>query len=122
MDGDTIAAIGLAHLADALSGTRSHCIVSEWLDTDGAPVKIYWRPLTADVQQKIDIADGAIGRVCMTVKMRARDVDDKLIFSNTPLESLRRDFDFDVLKSIAYLIATDFGVDVDDKIEGFKKE
>jgi hypothetical protein len=116
-----IAELGRAHLARALAGNMSHCIVSEWIDPDtGDPVKVYWRPLTGETQKKIDAFETSIERVCMTVKARALDENGKPIFKSTPIESLMHDFDFMVLRSIAYLMATDSGID--ELIEDSEKE
>lgn len=117
-----IAAIGLAHFADALTGKMSQCTVSEWLADDGKPVVIYWKPLTGEIQKIIDGAGDYVSRTCLTVKSRALDADGKLIFKKTPIESLAADYDYSVLRAIAYLMATDISGDIDEQIEATEKE
>lgn len=117
-----IAAIGLKHLADQLSGQMHHCIVSEWKDPDtGQPVEIYWRPLTGAEQKQIDAGASQVERIVLTVKVRARDATGRLLFADTPLASLIHDYDFDVIRAIAYLITGDI-TDADDAVEDAVKE
>lgn len=118
-----IAQIGRQHLADALAGKMQSCIVSEWLDPDtGQPVSIYWKPLTGIEQKAIDECDTPVTRLAMIVKTRARDASGKLIFASTGLASLTHDYDFDVIRAIAYLITGNIGGDADDQIEAAVKE
>jgi len=117
-----IAAIGRRHLSDALTGKLHECTVSEWLDDDGKPVKVFWRPLTGTQQREIDSAGDEIARVCQSVKVRALDANGSPVFAETPLASMSVDYDYNVIRSIAYIIAGDIGQDVDDKIEEMAKE
>lgn len=112
--------IARSHLADALAGTMQHCVVSEWLD-GGEPVKVYWKPLTGIEQQRIEAFDDNVKKICMTVKVRARDAGGNLIFDNVPIESMMRDFDYSVLRAIAFLMVADFG-DTEETIEDIEKE
>lgn len=117
-----IAEVGRRHLADALNGKMNYAVVSEWL-VDGEPVRIYWQPLTGAEQMKIEAFDNAVQRNCMTVKVRARDADGKLIFADTAIESMINDFDYAVIRAIAFLMVSDFGDDPDrDPIEEIEKE
>lgn len=119
----TIADIGRRHLSDALAGNLAHCVVSEWLDPDsGAPVKVYWKPLTGTQQKRIDAFTDYVTRTCATVKFRALDADGKLIFANVPVESLLNDFDYSVIRAIAYLMATQLPDDIGESIEELEKE
>lgn len=119
----SIADIGRNHLAQALAGTMHHCTVSEWLDPEtGQPVQVYWRPLTGVEQQQIDACNTPAERIAMTVKVRARDASGRLIFADTGLTGLINDFDFDVLRALAYLIAGDISADADQQIEDAAKE
>jgi len=117
-----IAAIGRRHLSDALTGKLHECTVSEWLDDDGKPVKVYWRPLTGAQQREINSASDEVGRVCQSVKVRALDASGVQIFADTPLASMATDYNYDVIRSIAYIIAGDIGQGIDDKIEDIEKE
>lgn len=117
-----IAEIGRRHLADALAGNLHHCTVTEWLDDDGKPVEVYWRPLTGKQQQQIDAARDEVSRVCMSVKVRALDAAGAPVFADVPLVSLVNDYDYSVMRAIAYIIAGDIGQDDDTKIEAFEKE
>lgn len=117
-----IAAIGRQHLADQLAGRMSHCIVSEWLDPDtGQPVEVYWRPLTGAQQKQIDAAGSQVDRIALTVKLRALNAAGRPIFADTPLASLVHDYDFDVIRAIAYLITGNI-TDADDAVEDAAKE
>jgi hypothetical protein len=117
-----IAAIGLKHLSDQLSGKMHHCIVSEWIDPETEqPVEIYWRPLTGAEQKQIEAGAGQVERIALTVKVRARDAGGRLLFGNTGLASLMHDYDFDVIRAIAYLITGDI-TDTDDAVEDAVKE
>ena len=115
-----IADIGRRHLSDALTGKLGECEVTEWRDDDGQPVKIYWRPLTGSQQRQIDAAGSEVDRVCLSVKLRALDSDARQLFAEVPLASLARDYDYDVLRAIAYIIAGNIGQDNRD--EAIEKE
>ena len=117
-----IAAIGLNHLSNSLAGKMGKCEVSEWQGDDGENVFIYWEPLTGVQQKKIEACSNVVDRIAMTVKVRARDQDRKKVFKNTPLESLVNDYDFSVIRAIAYLMASDMGGDPDDETEKAAKE
>ncbi len=122
-----IAKIGLDHLARALAGEMSSCTVTEWRDDSGDPVEIYWRPLTGNVQSEIDQAGDQNSRVAMTVKLRARDAEGRLIFKDTALVSLMTDYDFDTIRTIAFLITTDpdrleAAGDLNDQVDQLEKE
>lgn len=123
-----VAEIGRRQLADALARTMKHCEVTEWPDDDGNPCPVYWRPVTGAEQIKIDSGKTEVDRVCLTVHARARHADGQLIFKNTPLASLKTDYDYDVIRAIAYIIASDMGTDEqavsasDDPAEAIVKE
>lgn len=117
-----IADIGKRQFSDALTGKLSHCVVSEWIDDAGEPVKIYWLPLTGAEQKKIEAFGDTVDRVLMSIKIRARDADSALIFADAAIEGLRSQYDYNVMRAIAYLMATDIGNDIDETIEGFAKE
>lgn len=117
-----IAAIGRQSFADTLAGKLSHCDVSEWLDDSGNPVKVYWKPLTGNEQKSIESFDNSVDRILMSIKVRARDSEGKLIFESTPIESLRSQYDYNVMRAIGYLMATDMGNDTDETIEALEKE
>lgn len=117
-----IADIGRAQLSNALSGKLSNCDVSEWLDTNGNPVKIYWKPLTGLEQKQIDGFDNSTDRTLMCVKVRALDAGGKHIFKDIPIESLRAQYDYAVMRAIGYLMAMDISNDVDETIEDIAKE
>ena len=117
-----IADIGRRHLADQLTGQMRHCEVSEWLDEQGRPVKIYWKPLTGIEQKSIDAGQSEVERVCLTIKHRARDADGKLLFAPVPIESLMHDYDYSVLRAIAYIIASDMTLDDEQQQEQAEKE
>ena len=115
-----IADVGRQSFADALARSMSHCDVSEWLDDAGQMVRIYWRPLTGAEQLKIEAFGNSVDRNLMTVKVRARDPDGALVFNGVPIESMRVDYDYNVMRAIAYLMMVDTGGD--DKIEVIEKE
>lgn len=115
-----IAGIGRRHLADALTGKMNHCEVTEWVDDTGKPVTVYWRPLTGAEQRTIDQASTEVDKVCNMVKHRARDAGGALIFADTPLASLANDYDYDVIRAIAFIIAGNIGQD--EKMEAIEKE
>ena len=117
-----IAERGRQSFADALTGTMSHCDVSEWLDDAGEMTRIYWRPLTGADQLKIEAFEKTVDRTLMMVKVRARDESGSLIFSGVAIESLRADYDYNVMRAIAYLMLMDVGNDVDEKLEVIEKE
>jgi len=117
-----IASIGQRHLSDALAGKLSHCVVSEWKDEAGEPIKIYWKPLTGKAQKKIDEFSTIVERTCATVKFRALDEAGNLVFSKTPMASLTHDYDYNVLRAIAYLMATEVPDDIDERSEDLEKE
>lgn len=112
-----IADIGKRHLKDALTKKLSNCEVTEWEDGEGNPVKIYWEPLTGAQQKQIEEAGTDVDRQCMAVKVRALNKDRSPIFSDTPLASLTHDYDFNVIRAIAFLMATDMGQDNQEEIE-----
>lgn len=116
-----IADIGRRHLADALTGKMYQCTVSEWLDENGVPVELYWKPLTGKQQREIDQAQGEVNRVCMLVKLRALDADGKQVFKDVSLSGLANDYDYDVIRTIAYIIAGNIGQDTD-PVENAEKE
>ena len=111
-----IAERGRRHLADALAQPMKHCEVSEWLDDDGKPLRIYWRPLTGAQQLAIEQGQSDVDRICLTLKQRALDADGRPIFQNTPLESLKQDYDFSVLRSIAFLMSMEIGEQMDAEV------
>lgn len=117
-----IAAIGRDHLAAALRGKMYHCVVSEWLDDGGEPVKIYWRALTGTQQKYIDSFTDTVSRTCAVVKMRALDENGARVFKDIPIESLVNDYDYTVIRAIAYLMATQTEADIDEQIEVIEKE
>jgi len=121
-----IAEIGLSHMRDALTGKKSSCDVTEWPDDDGKPSKIYWLPPTGAQQIKIDGFSTEAERQAMTVKVRALDKNGVPIFADTAIESLMNDYDFDVIKTIAFLIVTNMGQEeqkpLDEQIEDAAKE
>jgi len=117
-----IAEIGRRHLSDALSGKMGCCDVSEWLDENGLPVKVYWRPLTGKQQRQIDEAGTEVGRVCLSVKLRALDAAGEAIFADTALAGMMQDYDYDVLRAIAYIIAGNIGQDSNEKGAEIEKE
>ena len=117
-----IAAIGRNQLRDALAGKMSSCDVSEWLDDEGKPVKIYWRPLTGVQQRQIEEASTTVDRNCMTVKVRALNEAGDQVFEKVPLVSLNRDYDYSVLRAIAYLMVTEIGQDADERQDEIEKE
>jgi len=112
----SIADAGRAHLADAITGKLSHCVVSEWKGADGEPVEIYWRPLTGETQKRIEGFGGLVERNCATVKFRALDKSGRLVFGDTPIESLMHDFDYSVIRAIAFLMQTDLDGGMDEII------
>ena len=105
-----IAEIGRNQLRQALTGDMKHCEVTEW-QHEGKPVKIYWRPLTGQEQAKVDEAANEVNRICLMLQVRARDENGNLIFDKTPLESLKHDYDFDVIRTIVFLMLSDMGQD-----------
>lgn len=113
---------GRRHLADALTGKMSQCEVTEWIGDDGKPCVLYWKPLTGEQQKKIEAFDNQVDRLLMSVKVRALDADGKPVFAGVPIESMRGDFDFSVMRSIGYLMATDSTVNIDEAIEESEKE
>ena len=117
-----IAEIGRRHLADALTGEMQFCDVSEWLDEAGEPIRVYWRPLTGAQQKQIDQFNSLVERTCMTVKVRALSADGARIFAKTPIESLVNDFDYEVIRAIAYLMAIGTPADTGERIEALAKE
>lgn len=116
-----IADVGRQHLADALAGDLAHCVVSEWI-ADGEPVKVYWRPLTGAQQKRIDAFTDYVTRTCATVKFRALDAGGKMVFDKVPIESLVNDYDYSVLRAIAYLMQTQLPEDSAESIEALEKE
>jgi len=118
-----IADIGRKHLADQLTGAMHHLTVSEWIDPEtGQPIELYWKPLTGVEQRQIDACSNQVDRIAMTVKVRARDASGRLVFADTGLTSLVNDFDFDVLRAIAYIISGDLGQDAEADQEAAEKE
>lgn len=100
----------------------AHATVDEWLTEDGQKVEIYWRPLTGVEQKKIDSFSSNVGKICATVKYRARDEKGRLVFADLPVESLENDFDFQVLQALAFMMVAGMGHDAVDKIGEFEKE
>ncbi len=96
-----IAEIGRNHLRDALTGEMSSIVVHEWLDNK-KPVEIFYRPITGIQQKQIEAmsANSQAEGVCMSVKVRALDKDGRLIFGNTPIESMTHDYNYTVLLKI----------------------
>ena len=117
-----IATIGRQHLADQLSGVMHHCDVSEWTDANGQPVRVYWKPLTGVQQREIDKASGEVNKTCMAVKVRALDEKAKPIFADVGLEGMANDYDYSVIRALAFLIMSDIGQDPDDLQEDTEKE
>ncbi len=117
-----IAEIGRSQLFDALTGGMEFCEVSEWLDDDGKPVNVYWNPLTGIEQKKIELASNQVDKILLTVKVRARDEDRNLIFDKMPLETLLRDYDFQVMRAIPYIMVSDTGYSQEDEISDLSKE
>jgi len=118
-----IVAIGQAHLADALAGKMHRCDVTEWIDDEtGKPIKVYWKPLTGKQQLIIDKASTEVAKVCAMVKERALDTDGKKIFKGVTLTGLANDFDYDVIRAIAFIIAGDIGQDSEEVQEQVEKE
>ena len=106
----TPADIGRRHLTDQLSGKMGRCTVSEWIDPEtGNPIYLYWKPLTGVEQKQIDACTTQVDRIAMTVKLRARDADGNRVFNDVGLTSLVNDYDFDVLRAIAYIISGNIG-------------
>ena len=107
------------HLADALTRKMHRCDVTEWPDADGNPGEVYWRPVTGAQQIEIDQGKNEVDRVCLTLKVRALDAEGRQIFRDTPLVSLKNDFDYDVIRAIVYIIVSDIGQgeDVSEAIE-----
>jgi len=104
-----IAQIGRQHFADAMAGELRHLDVTEWRYSDGQPVRIYWRPLTGLQQRKIEEAGSDVARVCTTLIQRALDADGNRIFGKVTQASLLNDYDYDVLRTIAYIISGNLG-------------
>lgn len=117
-----IADIGRRHLADALAGNMHQCEVTEWPDENGNPVKIYWKPLTGKQQRLIDQAGTEVAKVCAMVKHRALDAEGNKIFSGVSLASLENDYDYNVIRALAFIIAGDIGQNVDDTVGEIEKE
>lgn len=118
----SIAEAGRNHLAAALARTMKHCEVTEWLDADGNPINIYWRPVTGAQQSEIEKGKTEVDRVCLTLKVRALDIDGGLAYQKTPLISLKTDYDYDVIKTIVYLMVSDLGQDIEARQEQIEKE
>lgn len=120
-----IAEIGRRHLAGALGGELYHLDVDSWKDADGKPVRIYYRPsITGVEQEQIDACSTAVGRTCMSLKLRARNEDGSLIFKKDTLEGMKNDYDQDVVKSIVFFMNMRAGYDqdVEDRQESIEKE
>lgn len=120
---NSIAEIGRNHLRDALTGKLHQGTVSEWVDEDtGKPVEIYWKPLTGAQQKTIESFTTRVEQTCMTVKLRALDANGAPVFADVPVESLMHDYDYSVIRAIAFLITTDTHHDSDMALEGIEKE
>lgn len=117
-----IAAIGRQHLADQLNGSMKHCDVSEWTDANGDPVKIYWKPLTGKQQHQIDQASGEVNKTCMLVKLRALDENARPVFEGESLVSMTVDYDYSVIRALAFLMASDIGQDIESDQVAAEKE
>jgi len=120
-----IAAIGLRSFHDALTGELTdYCDVSEWLDDDGKPCRIFWRPINGVDQKYIEGFKTQVERFCAMVKIRALDARGKKIFADTPIESMMHDYDIVTIKTIAYLmcVSDPAGDDIEDDIEATAKE
>lgn len=117
-----IADIGRRQFADQMAGKMRECTVSEWLDENAQPVKVYWRPLTGLQQIEIDRAGSEVDRVCQLVKTRALDAQGRAVFADVPLASLKNDYDYDVIRAIAYIIAGNIGQNADETIEEIESE
>jgi len=113
---------GRQHLAAALARTMKHCDVTEWLGDDNKAVKIYWKPVTGAQQTEVEKGKTEVDRVCLTLKVRALDSQGVLVFKQTPLISLKTDFDYDVIKTIVYLMVSDLGQDMEARQDEIEKE
>ena len=98
------------------------CEVTEWLDDNGDPVNIFWQPITGAQQTEVEKGKTEVDRVCLTLKVRALDSDGNLAFKKTPLVSLKSDFDYDVIKTIVYLMVSDMGQDISERQDEIEKE
>ena len=108
--GHPIAERGRSHLAAALAREMEHCEVTDWPDDDGQPTRIYFRPLTGAEQQKIDSYDNEVSRSCAVLLTRARDESGALIWAGESVQGLLNDFDYDVIRAIAFLITMGSGL------------
>lgn len=75
--------------------------VPEW-GTDGEPLRIWVRPATLAVRDKIyqAIKDGSLQGLATTLVVRARDEDGKPLFSQMDMRDLLNEVDPDVLARI----------------------
>jgi|SaaInlStandDraft_3_1057020.scaffolds.fasta_scaffold266489_1 hypothetical protein len=117
-----IAEIGRNHLRDTLTAEKSHCKVTEWVDDQGEPIKIYWLPLTGREQKIIESYGTNVEQTAAALQIRARDESGKAIYANTPVASLINDYDFDVIRTIVFLMTTGMGQDVGKNQEQLEKE
>jgi hypothetical protein len=119
-----IATIGRNHLRDALTGKMESCEVSEWKDADGQPVKLYWRPLTGAQQKAIQAQPTEVEQIAETLRQRALDADGTPAFRGVPLVSIINDYDFDVIRTVVFLITTSMGQDqaAEQQLESIEKE
>lgn len=78
--------------------------------------------MTGVEQRKIDRGQSEVDRICLTVKHRARDADGQLVFAKVGLTSLATDYDYDVIRAIAFIIAGNLGQGADEKQAAAEKE